>query len=243
MIDEQICEEIKQIAAIHKTGYINLLRLNSIVYDDDIKEKLETGEYDSFVLDERCIELLDVMADVNDKERYLDPKAKTNTIEILEYIKEKSQNKEQAESVIRVLKGSSTDKCYTFYRDQYLLRSGMFNEKTKSEFDPSIFKDDMVLKELRYSLSRDYQIVVALVDGPIEDSENILLSEFFINTINNLKYECPALLQIPSIKEEVRNILQKIRKEDLSNIDTLGKYRAKVLLKKLKKIGKQKKLT
>lgn len=237
IIDENTYKEIQQLSAVYKTGYLELLRLNSIVYDDDIKEKLETGEYDNYVLDDDFLELLDIMAEVNITEKFFDPKVKSNILEILNYIKAKKTNDESVQRVVRMLNASSKENCYTFYRNQYLLRSGMLSEETKKEYDPSIFEDEVALKELRFSLACDYQIVIALIDGTIEEKEDILLSEFFINTINDVKYECPQLLAIPSINKCVKEILNRIRKEKLSNIDTLGRHRAKVLLKKINKLA------
>ena len=83
IIDENTYKEIQQLSAVYKTGYLELLRLNSIVYDDDIKEKLETGEYDNYVLDDDFLELLDIMAEVNITEKFFDPKVKSNILEIL----------------------------------------------------------------------------------------------------------------------------------------------------------------
>ena len=55
-----IDEETKQLAEIYNTGYLELLRLNAIIFADEIKEKLETGEYDNYVLNEDFLDNLSI---------------------------------------------------------------------------------------------------------------------------------------------------------------------------------------
>ena len=236
LIAQEKCDDNKKLEAAYKTGYINLLEFNAVIYDDKIKDKLQAREYDDYILSDDCIENFTILIEVNEKEKFLDSKAKSNVLEILDYMRNNMESKKEINGLIARLFSTKGDNSLLFYRNQYLTRNGMLYERTKNEYNPSIFEKDTVIKDLRYSLSLDYAIVMSLIDGLDEDLEEmikLLPSQYFINTINVLMYECPVLLTIESFKERVENILNRISNEEVPNIEKTGKYRAKLLLKKL----------
>lgn len=233
-----IDEETKQLAEIYNTGYLELLRLNAIIFADEIKEKLETGEYDNYVLNEDFLDNLTILIEVNETEKFLDSNAKSNVLDILSYMQDNMECKKEISKLIARLFSTKCDNCFIFYRNQYLTRNGMLYEKTKNEYDTSIFKEKHLIKNLRYSLSVDYTVVMVLIDGldkDLDEMMQLIPPQHFINTINVLMYECPKLLIINSFTERVKNILDKISKNELPNIEQTGIYRAKLLLKKLEK--------
>ena len=220
-------------------SYLKILKFNSFIYDDDLfKDLLEEDMQE--ILSDTFVESISTLVKTNEDTRHLDPKSVDNVLDIVSFVRAKKGNTKELAEIITKLNSFKYDKYVYFYRDQYLKRSGMLTERTRRKYDLKCFTHEEVLKELRFSLMLDYDILTSLTEDTDEeflDMEEILVSDYFINTINAAIYDCPQIFKVNKAKERTKYILNKI--EELSHqkeqADALSRYRAHTLMKQMKK--------
>ena len=224
-------------------SYLNMLKLNSIIYDDEIYKELEKEDIcdKEYILSDYYLDNLEALLEVNEETKHLDPQVISNILDTLQFIRKNSTDIERINNLIVKLNEAKTDNYPYFYREQYLKRANMYNKKDIENHDVSWFMDNDILKELRYTIMRDHIITVCLIDEDnIETLDDILLCDHFINTVSVITYECPSVLLIVDVKEKINYMLKRIvmkslRKDNIYDLDALSRYRSHKLIKKMKK--------
>ncbi len=220
--------------------YLNLLRLNSVIYDDRIIEYMDDNDKE-YILSDTYLESLIILIEFNRKSGHLCPHVVDNILDTLTYIRKEKGNSSIINSLIRELNDVTYNKYLYFYRDQYLKRSGMYTSKSKKKYSIDSFSSADILSELRFSMMLDYDIILCLIedtDEEVEDMEEVLVSDYFLNTINAIAYECPQIFKIDGVKERIKDITHKIVEKSYDkdiDLDVISRYRSKQLSKRLKK--------
>ena len=223
--------------------YLNILKFNSIIYDDDIYYKLEKeDECDKeYILSEDYLENIKTLLEDNEDTKHIDAKVISNILDTIQFIRVERGNTKALNEIVVRLNMAKDDNYLSFYRDSYLKRSGLFNKWRQESYSIESFNEDEILSELRYSIMQDHIITMCLLDDEdVDDLDDILVSDYFLNTLNLLMYECPEVFRVCDVKEKIKKVLNKIVKQSKiknneNNLDTLSRYRSYILLRKVKK--------
>ena len=237
--------------------YLELLKVNAIIYDDEIEKDFDYDECRNYLLDDTFLEYLYAKVKTNEITETMDDKVKNNIRNVLFFIRYEQPTcpKEKIEKINEILvsiNSASSKNSSIFYQTQYLKRSGLLSKKDEKLYDKDIFVEESeMLEAIRYSIMMDYDTIYQILNSSDEEfiNENVkneLLDDYFMNTIYLVLSEQKELFENPlfkkrviyvlrSIKEVILNKSKLYKKDDSKELDLESYLRANKLLRKVKK--------
>lgn len=220
--------------------YMKILKLNAIIYDDRIIEELTYDVCLEYILSDEFLNDLSMLIDMNRITKHLDSKVKDNIRDILFFLRTKINKTNKINELIGILNNTTEEGVLPFYRDQYLKRANLYSDRARKKYPLECFDNITVQEEIRFSMMQDYDYMNLLLEDEetFFENETEFINDFFINTINITKYDCSDILLVGNVNPRIKYLLEGIKKESYKNgndLDSISRYRAKTLLKKLKK--------
>lgn len=196
--------------------YIDQLRLNAIIYNDNIKNELNKKYVKEYVLSNEFLDLLIDRIKTNEIIKVIEDKVKENIRVVLFFIRSNRIDvADITNEILVILNNTNSINKEEFYLDEVLKRIG----EDKTEQNEKELRNVNFQKSLRDSISKDYYNMVKLITS---NKENIItsfkeLDANFVLTLSIVRVEKPEFFNLPGLKEKVLILLNELSKRDLSN--------------------------
>lgn len=224
--------------------YLKKLKLNAIIFDDDILDDIEYPETKKYIFSKEFFDRLLRRTSISLMIEDLDCHVINNIREVLSYVRFNGVDREFIPIINKILinlNNLKSNGSSTFYKTQYLKRQGKFNVRTLEKKDLHLFTDAAnrdFLKTLRDYMSLDHDILDTLLYSSDEEFGNKIsdyVIEEFLSVINVVSYECNELFKIEIFKKRVHYMLKNLSLlEGKRTIDSI--YKAYKINKRLKKV-------
>lgn len=200
--------------------YIKRLKLNAIIFDDDIMDEVEYPEAREYIFSLEFLKILNFKTSVNVLTEEFDFHVIDNIREVLNYIRFNGVDKNYFPIINQVLSSlniANSKGCSTFYKIQYLKRKGLLDRNHLEKRDLSLYteqKNKQLLENIRAHISLDYDILTTLLydnDETFKTNIKEYTLEHFLSTINLVMYECEAVLELPLFRKRVKYVLNHAR--------------------------------
>ena len=224
--------------------YLENLRLNSIIFDDEIMDDIEYPETKEYVFSLEFLKKLNFRVSMSLLAEDLDYHVIDNIREVLNYIRFNGVNKEYIHIINQILitlnqmnsRGAST-----FYKVQRLKRNGILTPVNLEQKDLHLYTDAKnkgFLKTLRDDISLDHDILDTMLYSSDEDFGNLISDytiEGFLGTINLVSYECTSIFENETFKRRLKYLLKHLSLlEGKRNIENM--YQAFKVFRRVKKV-------
>lgn len=231
--------------------YLNKLKMNTVIFNDEVREEFEYEEFKKYVISNEFIESLYSFVNANYILEMIDLDVKNNIFDVLVFIRDNTKKyNEEINEIIALLNFTPYDNANDFYRRQFLKRMGRYTKKEEKYYPDKFFEEDSDIKKLiRFSLTNDYDTINQLLY--CEDDEidaiikNQLLTEYTLNTFNILLYDFKELFEDERFKNRVIYVLKEIRNVSLNiskknkkdiymDLDLESSYKTHKIFKRIK---------